>query len=269
MTEDNNNILESIFKSKDGKAINEELIVIKNIHLFFESLLDENRTDKEKIKIIETFLNVIKESRYICEYFSSYNNESIYIFFFKLYLSKSSSEELKSCILNLFQELIINIEATKNIYEFLFQKFSSLYRETEEATPEALFNLLTLLKSILGDTDNMLKPRNYFSCSGNGRFEIDLSKEKIEIGTYLTFIINFKIQLSKEAQEHSDSLSTAKLIKIDFSNGQTYTIELLNQMLLKIKETNTTIKICPPNEWINLVLCIYNLNGKLDFYFFF
>ena len=269
MTEDSNNILESIFKSKDGKAINEELIVIKNIHLFFESLLDENRTDKEKIKIIETFLNVIKESRYICEYFSSYNNESIYIFFFKLYLSKSSSEELKSCILNLFQELIINIEATKNIYEFLFQKFSSLYRETEEATPEALFNLLTLLKSILGDTDNMLKPRNYFSCSGNGRFEIDLSKEKIEIGTYLTFIINFKIQLSKEAQEHSDSLSTAKLIKIDFSNGQTYTIELLNQMLLKIKETNTTIKICPPNEWINLVLCIYNLNGKLDFYFFF
>ena len=65
----------------------------------------------------------------------------------------------------------------------------------------------------LGETDNIQKPRNYFSCSGEGRFEVDLSKEKIELGTYLTFIINFKIGASLKDPE---ALGNAKLIKIDY-----------------------------------------------------
>ena len=121
------------------------------------------------------------------------------------------------------------------------------------------------MNTILGETDNIQKPRNYFSCSGQGRFEVDLTKEKIELGTYLTFIINFKIGASSKNLEE---LGTAKLIKIDFSNGDSFTIELENQMFLKIKESGKTIKVCPPKVWINLVVCIFNLNKKLDFYFF-
>ena len=260
-----NNPLKLIFKLTDKGEMSEELYSIRNIPLFFKYLLNENVSQKEKIEVIEQFIEIIKENRYISEYFSIYNNKSIYLFFFELYLSKNSSEELKSVIINLFQELIINVETNKNIYEFLFQKFSALYRN-QEATPENLFNLLTLLNTILGETDNIQKPRNYFSCSGEGRFEVDLSKEKIELGTYLTFIINFKIGASLKNPE---ALGNAKLIKIYFSNGQSFTIELQNQMFLKIKESGANIKVCPPKEWINLVVCIFNLNKKLDFYFFF
>ena len=263
------NPLPLIFKTTDKGEVTEELNTIKNIPLFFKYLSNESISQEDKIKVIERFIEIIKENRYICEYFSTYENKSIYLFFFDLYLSKTSSEQLKEAILQLFQELIINIETSKEIYEFLFQKFSFLYKNIDEPTPEALFNLLTLLNSILGETYNIQKPRNYFSCSGNGRFEVDLSKEKVELGTYLTFIINFKIGVSKMAMEKPESMGTAKLIKFDFSNGQTFTIELQQQMFLKIKESNTNIKVCPTNEWINLVVCIFNLNKKLDFYFFF
>ena len=262
----NTNPLTLIFKTTDKGEMSEELNSIKNIPLFFKYLLNENVSQEDKINIIEKFTEIINENRYICEYFSSYDNKSIYIFFIDLYLSKSTSAELKSAIINLFQELIINVETDKNIYEFIFQKFSALYRGRDDPTPENLFNLLTLLNTILGETDNMLKPRNYFSCSGAGRFEVDLNKEKIELGTYLTFVINFKIGASLKNPE---ALGNANLIKIDFTNGQSYTIELEKQMFLKIKESGANIKVCPPKEWINLVVSIYNLNNKLDFYFFF
>jgi hypothetical protein len=262
----NTNPLQLIFKTTDKGEMSEELNSIKNIPLFFKYLSNKDISDEEKIQVIEKFTEIINENRYISEYFSTYDNKSIYIFLFELYLSKTSSEQLKESILKLIQELIINIEANKNIYEFIFQKFSSLYRNIDEPTPENLFNLLTLLNTLLGETDNIQKPRNYFTCSGNGRFEVDLTKEKIELGTYLTFIINFKIGASFK---NCEALGNAKLIKIDFSNGLSFSIELQNQMFLKIRESGANIKVCPTKEWINLVVCIYNNNNKLDFYFFF
>ena len=260
------NPLTLIFKTIDKGEISGELNSVKNIQLFFKYLSNENISQEEKVQVIEKFTEIIKENRYISEFFSNYDNKSIYIFLFELYLLKTSSEKLKESIIKLIQELIINIEANKNIYEYLYQKISSLYRSQDEPTPENLFNLLTLLNTLLGETDNIQKPRNYFSCSGEGRFEVDLAKEKIELGTYLTFIINFKIDA---CLKNVEALGSAKLIKIDFSNGQSFTIELQNQMFLKIKESGANIKVCPLKEWINLVVCIFNLNNKLDFYFFF
>ena len=189
---ENSNVLNIIFKTtKDGKII-EELESIKSIPLFFQYLSNEELSQNVKIDIIEKFTQIIKSNRYIIEYFSEYNNESIYIFFFELYLSSSTSSKLKSTILKLFEELIINIETNKNIYEYLYQKLSFLYRN-QDASQESMKDLLNLLNSIMGNTENMEKPRNYFCCSGNGRFEADLSQENIKIGKYLTFIINFKI----------------------------------------------------------------------------
>ena len=262
----NNNPLSLIFKTNIKGEIIEELNSIKSIPLFFEYLSNEKISQKMKIEVIDKFIEIINENRYICEFFSLYNNKSIYIYFFELYLSKTSSEELKSMILKLLKELIINIETTKTVYEFIFQKFSNLYRSIDEPTSKALFDILTLLNTILGETD-IQKPRNYFSCSGNGRFEIDLSNKKIELGTYLTFIMNFKICSSGMSMESPDSIGTTKIIKVDFSNDQSFTIELENQMNLKIKGVDTNIKVCSKNEWINLVLCIHNTNKELQFYF--
>ena len=272
MSEKNDgNPLSLIFmKTKNGE-ISEELDSIGKIDLFFEYLSNEEISQEKKIEVIDIFIKIIKVNRYICEYFSTYNNESIYIFLFKLYLLKSSSKELKTAIINLLSNLIINIETNKNIYEYLFQNFSAIYRNEEESSPENLYDLLTLLNTILGETDEIQKPRNYFSCSGKGKFEVDLREKKIELGTYLTFIISFKIASSLRTKEDPESASTCELIKIAFSNEKFLTVELKNQMYLKIKESplKDFIRLCPPNEWINLIVNIINSNNYLDIFFFF
>ena len=260
------NPLPLIFKAtKEGKIVG-ELKSIRNIPLFFKYLSNKEISQEEKIEIINRFTEMIQENRYICEYFATNNenNKSIYIILFELYLLESSSDNLKNSIINLLKELIINVETNKNIYEFLFQKLSSIYRNQIEPSAENLNNILTLLNTVLGETD-IQKPRNYFSCSGEGRFDVDLTNEKIELGTYLTFIINFKIASTGMTLGNSN---ISKLIKIDFSNGQSFSIILQDQMYLKIQGFDITFKVCAPNDWINLVVCIFNLNNQLDFYFF-
>ena len=80
---ENQNPLSKIFKTtKDGKII-EELSSINNIHLYFQYLSDENISQTDKINFIKIFIEIIKRNRYIIEYFSEHNNESIYIFFFQ------------------------------------------------------------------------------------------------------------------------------------------------------------------------------------------
>ena len=266
---ENSNPLSIIFKTTEEGKIIEELFSIKSIPLFFQYLSNELLPDDEKIIIINQFIGIIKKKRYIIEYFSEHNKESIYIFFFELFLSPSASKDLKSTIIILLKELIINVETTKNIYDYLYQKLSKLYRN-QDAGQESMFDLLTLLNAIMGNTENMEKPRNFFCCSGQGRFEVDLTKEKIKIGKYLTFIINFKIHdriNTTNNQMSNDASDSSKLIKINFTSGISYTIELQNK-LLRIKETNTHIKVYTLEEWINLILCIYRKDQKIHFYFF-
>ena len=268
--EDNSNPLTIIFKTRqDGKII-EELNSIKSIPSFFQYLSDEKISQNEKINVIVKFKEIITKNRYITEYFTEYENKSIYIFFLELFLSSNTSQDLKLSIISLLGQLILNVETNKSIYEFLYQKLSALYRN-EDANQESLYNLLTLLNVIMGNIENIEKPRNYFSCSGKGRFEVDLSKENIKIGKYLTFIINFKISETIETSKKQSSkevLDVSNLIKINFSNGTSYTVELQNQQNLKIKESGSYINAYIPNEWINLIFCIYKKDDKLDFYFF-
>ena len=265
------NPLSIIFKTGKNGEIIEEISSIKNIPSFFKYLTNEKILEEEKVNVIKKFKEIISKNRYILEYFSEYNNKSIYIFFFELFLSHTSSQDLKSAILFLLEEVILNIETTKNIYEYLYQKLSLLYRD-ENANQDSLNNLLMLLNCILGSTENSEKPRNYFCCSGNGKFEVDLRKDNIKMGKYLTFIINFKISETIETkfkQESQKIVDISNLIKINFSNGTSYTVELQNQQNLKLKEIkDSLITAYIPNEWINLVLCIYRKESKLDFYFF-
>ena len=70
-------------------------------------------------------------NRYISEYFSIFENESVYLVLTKLYLNKSSDAVLKASILKLISELRINLDINKNIYDYIFQKMSLLYRGHE------------------------------------------------------------------------------------------------------------------------------------------
>ena len=75
------NPLSIIFKTNKNGEIIEEISSIKNIPSFFKYLTNEKILEEEKVNVIKKFKEIISKNRYILEYFSEYNNKSIYIFF--------------------------------------------------------------------------------------------------------------------------------------------------------------------------------------------
>ena len=169
----------------------------------------------------------------------------------------------------MLKELIINIEISKEVFEYIFQKISHLYREEEKVTAQKLTEYLTLFNTIVGDTINCQKPYNYFVCSGNNLFEIDLSNKKIGIGKSLMVIINFKINNSSLNKEEKNEEQLVGLMKINFSNNQSFSLDLKYPMFLIAKEIHTNyIKTLPNDEWVNLILTIVNVDNKMQLYIF-
>ena len=254
MNDINENPLDSIFiKNSNGKST-EEIDDVQKIDDFFKYLKDENIDNGKKIFVIEELIKKFKINRYTTEYFSNYENQSIYLFLFDLFLQEDTSKELKTSIIHLLNELRINIETGKEIYEYLFQKLSKLYRGEEELKPNNLKNYLTLLHTILDETDNCIKPRNYFCCNGKGRFIVD-SNEQILVGYSFTIIINFKISKSDLVEDDSDIERISNLIILKFSNNQEITVDLKYPFFLIIKEIKDDyIDKLPNEEWVNLVI---------------
>jgi len=265
----NENPLNSIFKLSKGKCT-EEINSINKIDTFFKYILDDKIPSKNRCQVIEELINKLKVNQYLCEYFSSFENQSIYIFLIQLYINKSNSPDLRNSIINLINELKINLDIHKNVYDYLFQKISAIYREQEKPSNELLFDCLTLLNIFLGDTINHQKPRNYFSCSGEGFFEVDLSNLKLKIGCSFTFIINFKIGVSTYSDQNPDKANISNLISINFSNGENVDFELHHPILLIVKKIQDNfIKTLPLEEWINLIINVVcdNKNNLIVFCF--
>ena len=263
MKEIKENPLDLIFlKNSKGKTT-EEIKDILKIPKFFEYLKDENIEYGKKIFIIEELIKKIKVNRYISEYFSEYENQSIYIFLFNIYLKKDTNEELKTSIINLLNILRVNIETGKEIYEYLFQNLSKLYRGEEDLKPNRMKNYLFLLYTILDETENCLKPRNYFSCNGNGRFILDCN-EQILVGYSFTIIMNFKISKSDYVEDDNDIERISNLVSLTFSNNISITVDLKYPFFLIIKEIKAGfIKQLPNEEWINLLITFAISNKTL------
>ena len=252
----NENPLKSIFKLSSQGKITEELNSINKINSFFNYIKDEKIPSRIRSAIIEELINKLKINRYLCEYFSEYENQSIYMFLIHLYTNKSTSSDLKSSIINFINELRINIDITKDIYDYVFQKLSAIYRG-EINSKDILHDYLTLLNAFVDDTISHLKPRNYFCCSGEGFFEVDLSKLKLKMGCSFTFIINFRIGASTIYTENSDKVRISNLISINFSNGYNIDFDLQYPMFLIVKEIQDNfIKTLPNDEWVNLIINI-------------
>ena len=252
------NPLKSIFKiSSKGKYI-EEIKSMNKIDTFFKYLKDEKTPSKLRCQAIEELINIFKINRYLCEYFSSYEGHSIYIFLIQLYINKSTPQDLRSSIISLINELRINLDIHKNIYDYIFQKLALFYRE-EEKNDLLLYDYLTLLNTFLGETINHLKPRNYFCCSGEGHFEVDLSHLKLKMGCSFTVIINFRIGSSSLPIDAQEKANISNLISISFSNGYTINFDLEYPMFLIVKEIQDKfIKTLPTDEWINLIINVVN-----------
>ena len=254
MEEIKDNPLNLIFiKNSKGKTT-EEIDDIQKIPELFKYLKNDEIEYGKKIFVIEELIKKFKINRYITEYFSEYEKQSIYIFLFDLYLKRDTCKELKTSIINLLNELRINIEAGKEIYEYLFQKFSLIYRGEEDLKTNNINNYLTLLYTILDDTSYCIKPRNYFSCNGDGRFILDFN-EQIFVGYSFTVIMNFRISLSNLIEENPDIERISNLVNINFSNNTSIAVDLRYPFFLQIKDIKDGyIKQLPCEEWINLVI---------------
>ena len=256
MEENEENPLDSIFLKNSESETLAEFVDITKIPEFFEYLKNPQIEQEKKIYILQQIQTNFNVNRYLIEYFSSYENISIYRILFDIFLLPETSEELKSEIIKFLSPIICNIQTDKEIYEYIFQKLSLIYRskEQEYLDPNEVNNILQFLNSILGSTENCQKPRNYFCCSGNGQFIFDCNKE-ITIGNSFSVLINFKIGESyiKEEDKHNKRISN--LVTFNFLNDINISIDLEypNHLIIKDIEQNFK-KILPVNEFTFLFI---------------
>ena len=248
------NPLNLIFlKNADGET-SEEIENLKNIPEFFNYIKNNEISIKKKINVIEQLKKKFNVNRYLIEYFSIFEGRSIYLFIFDIFLSPNASNELKQSLINFISELRCNIETGKEVYQYLFQKLSELYRGEIPRTPEIMHDYLVLLNSILGSTEKSQKPRNYFSCIGNGQFMFDLNKQ-LSIGNAFSVLLNFKIGVSDVKENDANKESRiSNLVWINISNGINITVDLKYPNLLVIKDLNDLQKELPINDFIFLFL---------------
>ena len=263
-----NNPLNNIFLKGPQGNITEELDNINNIKLFFNFINNDKVEDEEKEIVFKDLTSKLQINRYISEFFSTYENKSIYIYLFDLYCKDKTSQKLKDIIVTLIEQLLFNIQTGKEIYEYIFQKLSEIYRGEIPATENNLYNYLKLLKTISSEIDSR-PPKYYFACSGHCQFGVDLNKILVEVGRSFTLNINFKISQYEINQKKPENNRISTLIKIYFANKKTISIDLQYPFLLIVKEIRKEyIKTLPLDEWINLAITIVNNKNDIQFHFF-
>ena len=269
MLDNKDNPLYNIFIKTSKGALSNEIDNIKNIQFFFNYLKNEKNKDEFKAKIIEELTAKIHINRYIAEFFSSHDNKSIYIYLFDLYSHPKTSQNLKDKILLLLNELRYNIQTGKDVYEYLFQKLSQVYRGEITPTSNNIFTYLKLLNIVLADTEACQPPKNFFACSGgHNKFSVDLNKKPIDVGSSFSIILNFKIS-NYIPEDNPDKNRISNLVKIYFSNKKTLSVDLMYPFFLIVKEIRKEfIKTFPNDEWINLIITIANLSNTFQFFFY-
>ena len=277
------NPLKKIFKKNTLGLISEELENPSNFSILFDYLKDNSNTIDDKIKKINKLTDIIKNQRSIVAFLPKYENKNIYIFFFDLYFNEKKSKELKDSIINLINILSLNLQITKDVYEYIFQKFSKEYlsyknniseiKNNPKSFNENFYDTLNLLFSTFGEsTKKKTNPRNYFACFGNNNFIINFNKQNFLVGNFISIIINFKITKSKLITENTEQFGKCNLIKFNFADiNKTLDIQLKYPFFLILNDGKKeyTAKVCPLGEWINLIMTlVVNDDGNIKVYFF-
>ena len=259
----NDDPLNTIFIKQSNGKLSDEINDIKNISNFFKFIKDDKINNDTKIKVFNELQKKIQSNCFNAEFFSGYENKSIYIHLFDLYTKKNTSDKLKSSIISLIEELCLNIQTWKDVYEYIFQNLSKIYRNEIKPNTENVYIYLKLLGSVLCETDNILKPKNYFACSGGKcKFMVDLKERPIDIDYSFAININFKI-----AKNVGNINQEINLISICFSNNQKLNLDLKLQGKLLIPDIKKeSIKKFLEDKWNNLIITIANINNSLNLY---
>ena len=248
------NPLNLIFLKNSEEETTEEFEDIQKIPEFFIYMTNPQIEQEKKISIIKQLQKKFNVNKYLMEYFSFYENISIYIYLFDIFLLPETTGELKLALIDFISEIRCNIETGKEIYQYIFQKLSIIYRAEENFNfePNEVYNLLLLLNAILGSTENCTKPRNYFSCIGNGQFILDCNKQ-ITMGNAFSILMNFKIGISDILENDDKNKRISNLVNINFSNNTNISIDLKYPKSLIIKDLDQDfVKNLPINEYIFL-----------------
>ena len=274
------NPLFQIFKHNKAGIITEEIEDPSKFPLLYNYIL-ENSNKKLVINIINILQEIIKRQRSVSAFFPKYNNKSIYIFLFELFLKEKNNTQLRKGIIELLNEININIQISKDEYDFIFQKFSKLYQKEENflndikklnySFGEYYSSLFELLKETFPkNLNDKIYPSNYFACFGKNSFNLNFNKNKLSIGNCFSFILNFKISKSKLMDKNPEVLNKCNIIKINFiNNKKNIIIELKYPNILNIIDGKKEIKakILPLDEWINLFITLTEQNGIISSYF--
>ena len=272
-----------IFKLTPAGAISEEIEDPSKFPSLYNYML-ENSNKKNKIQIIN-IINILKEiikrQRSVCAYFPKYNNKSLYIFLMELFLKENNTPQLRTALIELISELCANIQISKEVYEFIFQKFSKLYRKEQNflnnikdmnySINDYFSSLLELLNTTFSKIDKeRILPSNYFSCFGNNSFNLNFNKNLLNFGNYFSFILNFKISKSKLMEKNSQIFNKCRLITINFTdNKKELRIELKypnNLYLIDGKEEIKTNTV-PLGDWVSLLVTLSETKGNISAYF--
>ena len=237
MEEEEENPLNLIFQKNSEGETTSEFEDIQYIPELFKYLANTEIDPQNKVYIIEQLQIKFNTNRYLMEYFSEYENNSIYIFIFELILSSDTTEEFQKALITFLTKIRSGIEAGKEIYEYIFQKLSRIYREEDDLNPDKVNIYLQILNAILGNTDNCEKPRNYFSCIGNGQFILDCNKQ-ITMGHAFSIFASFKIGICHISDDDEGNKRISNLVSINFSNNTNINIDLKYPNHLIIKDLN-------------------------------
>ena len=270
------------FKLDDFGIVSEEIEDPSKFPSLYEYIFDNSnkRNKNQLINIIDILTKILKKQRSVSAYFEKYNNKSIYIYLFELFLKEKNTPKLRTAIIDLISEFTLNIQISKDEYEFIFQKLSKLYRKEK--------NFLEHIKS-LGYTFNdyfsslcqllyttfscineeKVLPYNYFSCFGKNSFNLSFNNNLLEFGNSLTFILSFKITKSSLMEKNPKIFDKCRLITINFEDTKKMiNIELRYPNCFYLLDGNQEIKAtkCKIGEWINLIITIQENSGYLTEY---
>ena len=258
----NDNPLENIFIKHSTGKLCDEINNMNNIPNFFKYIKDDKINNESKIKVLEELNNKIKKNRLLSEFFSEYNNKSIYLHLFDLYTNKNTNDKLKLLITSFIEELCNDIQTGKDVYEYIFQNLAKIYRKEIKPNSENVYTYLKLLGSVLGENDNLMNPKNYFSCGGNGKFILDLNEKSIYLDYNYSFTININFKICEYLGNKKENVN---LIKIIISEDKIINIDLKPSGDLIIKNINDkSIKKLVENEWNNLIINFSVINKKFN-----
>ena len=270
-----------IFKLSNSGNLSEEIEDPSKFPLLYDFIF-ENFNKKNSIQalnVIKILIELIKRKRSISAYFPKYNNKSIYVFLFKLFLQKSNISEYRIALKELILELCANIQLSKDVFDFIFQEFSKLYREDNitldnninYSINEYFSNLLELLNIIFSPINKeKISPNNYFSCFGNNTFDMTFYKNILRFENYFSFNLNFKISNSKIMEKNPEILNKSRLLSIHFVVLEkiiNIDLKYPNDLFIFDGSEEIKVKTLPLGDWMNLLITFFIYNGNITVYF--